>query len=85
MHKDSMEENTRIFMNDLVKVMEKHEDKVTPEDMITALQSILFTVVFNSAPSQEEAADFLHDSIDEFLESTDEEVSFPDDATIALK
>ncbi len=61
------------LFQELVTVVNKHASKVSFEDTVAVLQSIVVSLACSSTPSREEASEFLHELVDECLEVVDDE------------
>ena len=65
---EEMSEEIVQFYDELNLLIDKYEEKIDITDVHACLQSLLFSMVLESAPSFEAAGEFMHTSIDAFLE-----------------
>ena len=72
------------FMYEMVDLINRYSDKVSLDEVINGLQGILYSMVQQAVPSDEEAAEYLYDSIDEYFADVEEE-DLPEDATVIIK
>lgn len=67
-----IEKNAQAFLDDMIALTEKYKDRLPAEEVVVCLQTIFFTMVMDIAPTIDEASEFLHDSVDEFIEKAEE-------------
>ena len=72
------------LFSELVAVLEKYDNKVSFEESLTCLQSLLVSAVCESAPTLDDAAAFLHDGVDLLIENYSENIEIPDDAHVTV-